>query len=43
MEINADAGGGTNSEEIAKIAIDAGENYREYLFIVQMVKLRMIV
>ena len=34
MKINADAGGATYSEEIAKIAIDAGENYREHLLIV---------
>ncbi len=34
MEINSVIGGGTRSEEIAKIAIDAGLNYRENLFIV---------
>ena len=34
MEINSVIGGGTRSEEIAKIAIDAGINYREHLLIV---------
>jgi hypothetical protein len=34
MEINAETGGATYSEEIAKIAIDAGETYRDHLLIV---------